>query len=88
MCDCIKDLKEKLLRTAKEQFPGESHRVSTPADGVVCFSKNLDFVKATGFTKFTTTYTTLTKTGKIKKHTLENNIVHKFCPFCGEAGRE
>ena len=84
MCDCIKQIEEKVEEAFKMTIqPNEEY-------GYTEFMSAAFMFKDGGKTEHETasivkvTYILNTKTGKRQTKEKQYNMAHKFCPFCGE----
>lgn len=83
MCDCIKTIESKTLEMVKEQKEGEFAKGGiTPSSFVIVDNK---FNPRRTHSEYEFTFAPKKKDGTIgkpKKQTV--NIIHSYCPFCGE----
>lgn len=83
MCDCIKQLEKQTLELVKEQKEGEFTKGNiTPSSFRIINNK---FSDRETYSEYEFTFAPKKKDGtigKAKKQTV--NIIHKYCPFCGE----
>lgn len=81
MCDCKKDIEDKLLERFVEQNPGTDHRVELGGYGMV-IEGNL--MKEKGCMSIEGSYMHTFKNGNTKRKKVSQSMFFNYCPFCGE----
>jgi len=83
MCNCIKEIEEKTFEAVKEQKEGEFTKGNIiPSSFLIIRNK---FSNRATHSEYEFTFAPKKKDGTIgkpKKQTV--NLIHKYCPFCGE----
>lgn len=83
MCDCVKQLEERLLERFKE-----NHNDYEQEPKVIIENKTLMLVGKKSYTSLTSQgrfeYVRKTRTGHLSRKKEKFNIAYKYCPFCGQ----
>ena len=79
MCKCVENHKKEILEKCLEKkFDGLKADI-TPANVAWMFDGGIK-----GFSKYLIEAETVTKTGRPKTIKQKINMLHSYCPFCGE----
>lgn len=88
MCDCFKDIEEKMKARLMEKVPEGSHMVTSSFDGAGWFNQCLNFSsgKVEVMLKYTLVYRAQKKNKELAKNLtrLDSSVRMSYCPFCGE----
>lgn len=83
MCNCIKEIEQKTFETVKEQKEGEFSKGNiTPSSFPIIDNKFKDRRTHSEYEFVFAPKKKDNTVGKPKKQSV--NILHAFCPFCGE----